>query len=137
MDYLKKAEELVKKGELESSLAVLIRIHDYAEDVVKTVKYFQIQYDKTVNDASVTQNDKEDILIKMKRMPQLIQKYTHIKEVSAFDVGLVYAKKGETEKARKYLLEVLDTAPFSVKQDSLWMKSKKILLGLYSLEGEF
>jgi tetratricopeptide (TPR) repeat protein len=137
LDAFKKAEEQLKKGELESSLATLIRIHDYSEDVLKTVKYFQAQYEKVVNDSSIAQHEKEDIFIKLKRMGQLTPKYKNLREVSAYDIGLIYAKKGEAEKARKYLLEVLETSPFSTKNDSPWMKTKKLLLGLYHLEGEF
>ncbi len=137
LDYLKKAEDQLKKGELEASLSTLLKIHDYSEDVVKTVKYFQAQYEKVVTDSSVAQAEKEDIFLKLKRIGQLIPKYNNLREVSAYDIGLIYAKKGEAEKARKYLLEVLETAPFSTKADSAWMKTKKLLLGLYHLEGEF
>ncbi len=137
LDHLKKAEEHLKKGELDASLTLLLKIHDYSQDVAKTVKYFQTQYEKVVNDSSVDQHEKEDIVIKLKRMGPLVPKYTSIREVSAYDIGLIYAKKGDGDKARKYLLEVLETAPFSTKADSAWMKSKKLLLGIYGLEGAF
>ena len=136
-ESFKKAEDQLKKGETESAVATLVKIHDYSEDVLKTVKLFQAQYEKVVNDSSVSQAEREDIFLKLKRMEQLVKKYTAIREASAYDLGYGYAKKGEAEKSRKYLLEVLETAPFSTRQDSLWMKSKKILLWLYSLEGEF
>jgi hypothetical protein len=136
-DYLKKAEEQARKGELEHALPMLLKIHDYSEDVLKTVKLFQAQYEKVLNDASISQSEKEDIFIKLKRMGQLVPKYAAIREVSAYDLGYVYAKKGEGERARRYLLKVYETTPFSMKQDSLWMKSKRLLLALYSLEGEF
>ena len=49
----------------------------------------------------------------------------------------MYAKLGETEKARKYLVEFLQVTPYSGGPDSQWIKAKTLLLGLYSLEGEF
>jgi hypothetical protein len=136
-ESLKKAEDQLKKGETDSSVAVLLKIHDYSEDVLKTVKFFHTQYEKVVNDSSVSQAEREDIFLKLKRMDQLTKKYTAIRETSAYDLGYGYAKKGDGERSRKYLLEVLETAPFSTRPESLWMKSKKILLWLYSLEGEF
>jgi hypothetical protein len=73
----------------------------------------------------------------LKRMKQLVPKYTAIRDASAYNMGYTYAKLGDPEKARKYLSQVIETTPFSTKQDSLWMKSKALLLGLYGLEGEF
>ena len=136
-EALKKAEEQLKKGESDATLASLIRINDYADDVLKTVRLIQGQYEKAVNDPSVPQGEREDIFLKLRRLGQLTPKYTAIREASAYDIGYVYAKRGDGEKARKYLLKVFETAPFSTKQDSAWMKSKKLLLGLYNLEGEF
>lgn len=127
----------MKKGETDASLPTLLRVHDYSEDVLRTIKYFKTQYEKVVANSSVPQGEKEDILIKLKRIEQLLPRYVTIQERSAYDLGFAYAKKGEAEKSRKYLLEVLETAPFSTKNDSPWMKSKKLLLGLYNLEGEF
>ena len=46
-------------------------------------------------------------------------------------------KLGETEKARKYLVEFLQVTPYSGGRDSQWIKAKTLLLELYSLEGEF
>jgi hypothetical protein len=52
-------------------------------------------------------------------------------------VGAAYAKRGDAEQARKYLLEVCQTAPFSLNPKSTWLKSKNLLLALFQLEGEF
>jgi hypothetical protein len=136
-DYLKKAEDQLRKGDIDAALPTLLRVHEYSDDVLKTVKLFKTQYEKAVNDSSLSQGDRENIIIKMNRMGQLIPKYTALKEASAYDLGYVYAKKGDGDRARRYLLKVFETAPFSTKQDSVWMKSKKLLLALYSLEGEF
>jgi tetratricopeptide (TPR) repeat protein len=136
-DSLKKAEEQLKKGETDNALTSLLKIHDYADDVLKTVKFIQVQYEKAVGDSSMPQGEREDIYLKLRRLGQLTPKYTAIREASAYDIGYAYAKKGDSERARKYLIKVFETAPFSTKQDSAWMKSKKLLLGLYNLEGEF
>jgi hypothetical protein len=136
-DYLKKTEEQMKKGEFEGSLPTLIRINDYSEDVLKTVKLFRTHYEKVISDSSVSQGEREDLVIKLNRMNQLIPKYTSIREMSSYDLGYMYAKKGDSDRARKYLLKVFETTPFSTKSDSPWMKSKKLLLALYGLEGEF
>jgi hypothetical protein len=70
-------------------------------------------------------------------MEQLIPKYNKIKETSAYHIGYIYTKKGDSDKARKYLSEVLETTPFSTKPDSTWIKSKTLLLEIFNLEGEF
>jgi hypothetical protein len=136
-EFFKRADDQIKKGEIDIALYALLKIHDYSEDVLKTVKFFKSQYEKIVSDSSASQAEREDIFLKLKRMEQLTKKYTAIIEASAYDIGYGYAKKGDGEKSRKYLLEVLETTPFSTKQDSLWIKSKKTLLWLYNLEGEF
>ena len=135
--YQKKVEDLVKKGDFDNSLGIVLKIHDYANEVLSTVKVVKAQYEKTVNDPSLPQNDKEDLLIKLKRLDELIPRYTTLYELSTFNLGYLYAKRGETEKARKYLIEFLQITPFSSSRDSQWMKAKTLLLELYSLEGEF
>ena len=135
--YFKKAEELTQKGELENSLKIFLKIYDYTKGVLNTVRFFQTYYEKTVNEPSITQNQKEETFIKLKRMEQLISKYNSMKEITTYHMGHIYAKKGDSERARKYLIEVLSITPFSTEQDSICMKSKTLLLGLYNLEGEF
>jgi len=90
-----------------------------------------------VNDPTTSQSEKEEIYIKLKRMNQLLPKYNTIREVTTYNVGYLYAKKGDTEKARKFLTEVLELTPFSTKKDSISMKAKTLLLDIYGLEGEF
>ena len=135
--YQKRVEELVKKGDFENSLNILLKIHDYANEVLSTVKTIKTHYDKAINDPSIALNDKEDLLIKLKGLNQLIPRYTTIHETSTFNLGYIYTKRGDTEKARKHLVEFLQVAPFSSARDSRWMKGKTLLLELYSLEGEF
>jgi len=132
-----KAEELFKKGDSENSLKIFIRIYDYTKEALATINFVQKQYEALIKEPATDQNEKEDIFIKLNRMKQLIPKYSGIKTASAYNIGYIYAKKGDSDKARKYLSEVLESTPFSTKQSSLWMKSKTLLLDLYGLEGEF
>jgi tetratricopeptide (TPR) repeat protein len=134
---LKRADEMMKKGEVDGPLKILVGVYEYSKDVLFTVKFFQGHYEKVVSDSTTPQGEKEEIYIKLKRMGQLIPKYNSIKEVTTYNVGYLYAKKGDAEKARKYLTEVLELTPFSTKKDSISMKAKTLLLDLYGLEGEF
>jgi len=135
--YQKRVEDFVKKGDFENSLKIMLNIHDYTKEVLSVVKVIKTQYEKAVNDPSIPQNDKEEFFIKLKGLDQLIPRYTTLYEASTFDLGYIYAKRGETEKARGHLIEFLQMTPFSSSQDSQWMKAKTLLLELYSLEGEF
>jgi hypothetical protein len=134
---LKRADDMMKKGEVDGPLKILVSVYEYSKDVLLTVKFFQGHYEKAVNDPNTPQGEKEEIYIKLKRMGQLVPKYTSIKEVTTYNVGYLYAKKGDAEKARKYLTEVLELTNFSTKKDSISMKAKTLLLDLYGLEGEF
>ena len=135
--HQKRVEDLVKKGDFDNSLKIMLKINDYTKEVLSTVKAIKTQYEKAVNDPSVPQKDKEDLFIKLKGLNQLIPRYTTLYEASTFNLGYIYAKLGETEKARKYLVEFLQMTPYSSGRDSQWMKAKTLLLELYSLEGEF
>lgn len=134
---LKRADDMMKKGEVDGPLRILLSVYDYSKDVLTTVRFFQEHYEKVVNDSATPQSEKEEIYIKLKRMSQLILKYTSIKEVTTYNIGYLYAKKGDGEKARKYLTEVLELTPFSTKKDSISMKAKSLLLDIFGLEGEF
>jgi tetratricopeptide (TPR) repeat protein len=135
--YQKRVEDLVKKGDFDNSLKIMLKINDYTKEVLSTVKAIKTQYEKAGSDPSVPQKDKEDLLIKLKGLNQLIPRYTGLYEASTFNLGYIYARLGETEKARKYLVEFLQITPYSSGRDSQWMKAKTLLLELYSLEGEF
>jgi len=134
---LGKAEEHLKKGDDENSLRIFIKIYDYAKEVLTTIGLVQKQYEMLLDNSATGQNEKEDIFIKLNRIKQLTPKYNSIKITSAYNIGYIFTKKGDSEKARKFLSEVLESTPFSIKQSSLWMKSKTLLLDLYGLEGEF
>lgn len=133
----KKGEELLKKGDIEGSQRILSKVYDYTKEALITINFVQSKYEKLVNDPSTDQSEKEDILIKLQRIKQVRAKYTSIKTASAYDLGYIYTKKRDPEKARQFLAEVLETTPFSTKKGSTWMKAKTLLLELYDLEGEF
>lgn len=135
--YQKRVEDLVSKGDSANALKIMLKINDYAKEVLSTVRVIKTQYEKAVDDSAVPQKDKENLFIKLKGLDQLIPRYTTYYEASTFNLGYIYAKLGETEKARKYLVEFLQITPYSSGRDSQWMKAKALLLELYSLEGEF
>jgi len=135
--YQKKVEDLVSKGDSANALKIMLKINDYAKEVLSTVKVIKTQYEKAVDDPSVPQKDKENLFIKLKGLDQLIPRYMTYYEASIFNLGYIYAKQGNTEKARKYLVEFLQITPYSSGRDSQWLKAKALLLELYSLEGEF
>lgn len=135
--YQKRVEDLVSKGDPANALKIMLKINDYAKEVLSTVRVIKTQYEKAVDDSAVPQKDKENLFIKLKGLDQLIPRYTTYYEASTFNLGYIYAKLGETEKARKYLVEFLQITPYSSARDSQWMKAKALLLELYSLEGEF
>ncbi|MCX8110009.1 MAG: hypothetical protein N3D15_02010 [Syntrophorhabdaceae bacterium] len=136
-DNLKKAEEMLKKGEFQTSLNTSLKIYDYTRSVLATINLLQKQYEKIAADQKTPLKDREDLLIKMQRMDNLIGRYKKAKEQSALNIGHIYTKRGEIDKARRYLFEVLESAPFDLKKDSTWMRAKTLLLEAYSLEGEF
>jgi len=133
----KRVDELLKKNEYDTSLRFTLKINDYTKEVLATVKFIKGQYEKAVNDPAIGQKDKEQLYLKLKGLGQLIPRYTAAYEASLYNLGYIYAKRGEAERARKYLTEYLQTAPFSTNRDSKWVKAKTLLLELYSLEGEF
>ena len=133
----KRVEELLKKNEYDTSLRTTLKIHDYTKEVLATIKFIKGQYEKAVNDPAAPTKDKEQLYLKLKGLTQLIPRYQAAYEASLYNLGYIYAKRHESERARKYLTEYLQTTPFSTSRDSKWMKAKTLLLELYSLEGEF
>ncbi len=133
----KKVDELLKKNDLNESLRIELRIHEYTKEVLTTVKFIKGQYEKAVNDPAFPTKDKEQLYLKLKGLNDLIPRYTAAYETSLYYLGYIYAKRRESERARKYLSEYLQAVPFSASANSKWMKAKSFLLELYSLEGEF
>jgi tetratricopeptide (TPR) repeat protein len=135
--YQKRVEDLVEKGDFESAVKIMLKMNDYVKEVLSIAKTIKARYEAVSNNPEVPQNDKEYLFIKLKGLNQLITRYVNYHEASTFNLGYMYAKLGETEKARKYLVEFLQVTPYSGGRDSQWIKAKALLLELYGLEGEF
>jgi hypothetical protein len=133
----KKAEETLKKGDVDGSQRIFVKVYDYTKEALTTIAFIEGKYERVVNDPSTNQTEKEDILIKLQRVRQVTAKYVSIKSPTAYYLGYIYTKKADPEKARQFLAEVLETTPFSTKKGSTWMKAKTLLLESYGLEGEF
>ncbi len=134
---LSKAAEFLKKGNQDGALKISLKINEYTKQVLATVAVVKTQYERLISDAATPQAAKEDLIIKLQRINQLVSQYNAVRDTSAYYTGYILAGKGDTERARQYLSEVLASAPFSMERESLWMKSKTLLLGLYNLTGEF
>jgi hypothetical protein len=137
-DLFKSGEESLKKGRQDDALRTFQGVYVYAKDVLALMKCVKGGYDKALAQSEgVDQNTREELYLKLQKISSLTGRYTELKNESAYRIGAIYRAKGNAEQARKYLLEVCQTAPFSLDPGSTWMKSKEILLGLSHLEGEF
>jgi tetratricopeptide (TPR) repeat protein len=137
LDQFKAAEDQSKRGKTDDALRVFQGIYDYTRDALALMKCVKGAYDKAVSGQNLEQDQREDLYLKLQRIAALTAQYGRLKGESAYQIGAIYAKKGNAEQARKYLLETCQTAPFSLDPASPWMRSKNLLLGLSSLEGEF
>jgi hypothetical protein len=134
----KTGEALFKKEQTDESLRVFLGIYRYSRDMLTFLEIVRPNYEKLLSEnPSLTQEQKEELYIKQNRVRDLTSKYASLRIESAYYVGAAYAKRGDAEQARKYLLEVCQTAPFSLNPKSTWLKSKNLLLALFQLEGEF
>jgi hypothetical protein len=136
-DYYRTAEEQLKKGKPDEADRIFQSIYDYTRDGLALMKCVKAAYEKALSGQGIEQSQREDLYLKLQRINTLATLYTRIKGDSAYQIGAISAKKGNTERARKYLLEVCQNAPFSLDPASQWMKSKNLLLTLSNLEGEF
>lgn len=134
---VKKIDEQLKKNDFVNTLGPSLKINDFAKDVLSSVKTVRAYYEKAINDVATPQNEKETIVLKLQSLEQAEGRYNSIYEASTFNLGYIYAKRGDAERGRKYLSEYIKITPFSAKKDSKWMKAKTLLLELYGLEGEF
>ncbi|HBL23586.1 MAG TPA: hypothetical protein DDZ40_05655 [Deltaproteobacteria bacterium] len=135
--HQRRVEDLVKNGNFTYALQVLHKMNDYAKGVLSVATTVKIRYEKAAKDPLISQNEKEFLSVKLARLDRLIQRYTHYHQASMFNLGYLYARLGETEKARKHIVEFLQSEPYSGSPDSQWTKAKTLLLKLYKLEGEF
>lgn len=127
----------MKKGKTDEALKIFQGIYDYTRDGLALMKCVKTSYDKAVSGQNIEQNQKEDLYLKLQRINALSGQYGRLKGESAYQVGVLYARKGNAEQARKYLLEACQTVPFSLDPASTWLRSKNLLLSLSGLEGEF
>ena len=134
---LTRAQEYTANKEFDKAQKLYEKTYGYAADVLAVATLFEKQYDKAMKESSLSQGDKENIYLKLKRVAQLSQRYKEIKLSASYGLGYLYAKKGDGEKAKKYLMETIESSPVSLDPQSAWMKSRKLLLELYELEGEF
>ncbi len=136
-DSLRTAEDQVKKGRAEDALRILLAVHGYASDSLKFLACAGEAYEKARNNPNLAQDKKETLYLKQQRISSLVDRYTKVRGEASYDLGVVYAKKGDQAQARKYLVEACRTVPFSTDPASLWMKSKDIFLKISNLDGEF
>jgi hypothetical protein len=130
-------DHLLKKEKYDDALRVFQAIYDYTRDVLLLLKSVKGGYEKAISGNGLDQGKKEDLYLKLQRIVSLTGRYTELKSESAYRIGIIQKSKGNSEQARKYLLETCQTAPFSFDPASTWMKAKNILLSLSNLEGEF
>lgn len=130
-------DNLLKKERADDALRIFQAIYDYSRDVLLLLKSVKGGYEKAISGTGIDQTKKEDLYLKLQRITSLTGRYTELKSESAFRIGMIYKTKGNSEQARKFLLETCQIAPFSLDPASTWMKSKNALLSLSSLEGEF
>lgn len=134
---LKTGEDLSAKGKHDEALRTFQAVYDYARDNLALLKCVKGAYDKALTGTGLDQNQKEDLYLKLQRIGGLTTRYSGLKGDSAYRIGVVHKAKGDSEQARKYLLDACQTAPFSLDPASTWKKSKDLLLSLANLEGEF
>jgi len=136
--HQKRVEDLVEKGDFENAVKIMLKMNDYSKEVLSVAKAIKVQYEASVGNPQISQDDKEDLFFKLKGLNRLISRYTDYYEASTFNLGYIYARLHDTEKARKYLVEFLQKVPYySGNPESQWIKAKMLLLELYNLEGEF
>jgi tetratricopeptide (TPR) repeat protein len=136
-DQFKAAESLAKKGKTDEALRMFMGVYEYTRDALALMKCVKGSYDKAVAGPGLEQNQREDLYLKLQRISVLSTQYGKLKGETAYQMGAAYAKKGNGDQARKYLIEACQTVPFSLENSSTWMRSKNLLLALANLEGEF
>lgn len=131
------AEARLKKGATVEALRLFQGVYDQAKTGIAAMECIKDAYTKLGNDAALQQSVNEELFIKLQRIESLKPRYVRYRAESAYHIGSIYAKRGDYEQARKYLLEVCQTTPPSPDPASLWMKSKDLLLETLYLKGEF
>jgi hypothetical protein len=130
-------EGFLKRGKPDEALRVFQAIYNYTRDTLSLLKCVKGAYEKALSGTGIDQAKKEDLFLKLERVASLTVRYADLKGESAYRIGEIYKGKGNSEQARKYLLETCQTVNFSLEPQSTWMKAKNLLLTLSNLEGEF
>ncbi len=137
IEHYRTGEDQLKKGRLDEAYRNFQGVYAYTRDALLVIQQVKVPYEKALNDPEISQDQKEDLYLKLQRMAGLANRYTGLKGESAYYLGFILSKKGDTEQARKYLIDACQSVPFSLKSTSTWAKSKNLLLSLFHLEGEF
>lgn len=133
----REAEEKLRKGAISEALRIFQDVYDRAKAGVAAMDCVKSAYIKLGADVSLEQDAKEDLFIRLQRIASLKPQYVQYRNESAYYIGLIHARLGDNEQARKYLLEVCQSAPVSREPASLWMKAKTLLLETLYIENEF
>lgn len=136
-DYVKTGEDQLKKGRTDDALRTFQAVYRYTDDNLKFIACVGGAFEKARNEPNLAQDKKETLYLKLQRIAGLTTRYTRVKGESAYNLGLVYSKKGDTAQARAYLIDACRTLPFSPEPDSVWTRSKDLFLSLSNLDGEF
>jgi tetratricopeptide (TPR) repeat protein len=137
LDYWKSGEEQLKKGRTAAALRSFLAVYSFCRENLLLIRCAREAYENALGNADLKQSQREDLYLKQQRMSPLTARYRRFKGESAYNIGLVYKKRGNEEQARKYLIEACQTVPFSLDPASTWMKSKNLFLAISGLEGEF
>lgn len=127
----------LKQGRSGEALKLFQAVYDDAKTGLAAMDCVKKGYTTLADEGTLDQNAKEDLFIKLQRITFLRPLYARYRVESAYYIGSILAKLKDNEQARKYLLEVCQTAPVSLDPESLWAKAKTLLLETLYLQGEF
>lgn len=133
---LKKAEELLKKGDYPQALDLFQRIYEYSKEILKIIEIAQEKQKEAIEGTSLDQKTQEALMLRAKRRETLRSRYRAYFANSAYYCGYIYARRNDTEGATRYLIDALKNTSFSDKPDSIYVKSISLLARIYALEGE-
>jgi hypothetical protein len=130
-------EERLKRGGAGEALRLFLDVYDQAKTGMGAMDCVKNAYAKLGSDVELEHSIQEELFLKLQRIASLEPQYMRYRVEAAYYIGFIYAKRGDAEQARKYLLEVCQTAPVSLDPGSVWMKAKTLLLETLYLQGEF
>lgn len=134
MSYQKKAETLFEEHDYEAAVAIMLKVYNYAEDVLSIAKLIRSGYQKAQDMSHISIDQREDLAMRSERLDGLIIRYTGFYEASTFNLGYLYYKLKDTGKARKYLMEYIETVPHSDISDEYRTTAERLLMESYNLK---